>query len=205
MQMQARQYSNLEDLEEDFRRQRAAIDDPVQRAELLTQEAEAKVRFKEQAAQGRLVEAWRKLAMQEYPLASKFPQLVGGATEEEIMQSAKEAHEQLASLTQHNADTFDQFRGQVMADQGNPYGRAGVLGGGASPGSQYVSPEQADERWERNFARSFNEAPRDAYGQRIGVSPRDVDRYASQRFVNHIKDRVAFWATMTNSSFQGRR
>jgi len=202
---QPKQYASLDDLEEDFRRQRSAVDDPLAKSELLTAEAEAKVAFKEQAAHGKLLEAWRRLAIQEYPLAAKFPQLVTGATEDEIMASAREAHEQLAQMTQGSVNAFDQFRDRVAETPGNPYGRPGVLGGGSTPGSPYVAPEQQKERWQRNFAQSFNEAPRDAYGQRVGISPRDVDRYASERFVDHIKDQIGMWAELTNSSYRGRR
>lgn len=203
---QVKQYSSLEELAAEYRRLREQADDPIQKAELLAAEAEAKVVFNQQAAENRLIDAWKKLAMQDYPLAAKFPQLISGNTEEEIMESAKETHEQLASLTQGNTSTFDQFRDSVVnRDQQNPYGRAGVLGGGSQPGSQYTPPEQQTERWQRQFAQQFNDAPRDAYGQRVGISPRDVDRYAQQRFTDHIKDQVGFWAELTNSSYRGRR
>lgn len=200
---QARRYSSLDELEDDFRRQIETVDDPVEKADLRVAKAEAQVAFKQQEAQSRELNAYKRLAMVEYPNAAKFPELVSGSNEQEIMQSAKEAHERLSSLADGTAgaSAFDQFRDNAR-DQ-NPYGRAGVIGGGATPGSSHVSPDMAEARWNHQFAQRFNDAPRDAYGTRLGINPADVNRYTTNRFVDHVRDRVSFWGRMTNSSYRG--
>jgi hypothetical protein len=201
MQQQPRRYSSMEELEADFQRQIDSVDDPVEKAELRVNKAEAQVAYRRQEAEGRMADAWKRLAMVEYPNAGKFPELITGNTEEEIRQSAKDVHERVTSLADRTAgaSVFD----QVRSDVGNPYGRPGVIGGGAAPGSAYVAPDMAEERWRNRFAQQFNEAQRNTYGERMGISPRDVDRYTTGRAVEHLKDRIHFFGRLTNSSYRG--
>lgn len=204
MQRQNQRYNSVEELEEDFRRRIDAVDDPVEKADLRVEKANAMVDFRQQVAMGRELDAYKRLAMVEYPNAAKFPELISGNTEEEIRQSAKDVHERVTSLSDRTADmsSFERFRQDA---QQNPYGRPGVLGGGSNPGSSYTPPDMQEERWRQNFAQRFNDAPRDAYGTRIGIAPQDVDRYAVGRMVDHMKDQVAFWTGMTNSSMARAR
>lgn len=202
MQNQSKRYSSMEELEGDFQRQIDSVDDIAEKTELRVAKANAQVEYKRQEAEGRMLDALKRLAMVEYPNAAKFPELISGSTEDEIRQSAKEVHERVTSLSDRtaNASVFDQVREDIG---GNPYGRAGVLGGGSAPGSAYVPPDMAEERWQQRWAAQFNDAPRDAYGTRVGINPRDVDRYAVGRAVAHLKDRIHFFGRLTNSSYRG--
>ena len=202
---QPRRYDSLDQLEADFQRRIDAVDDPAEKADLRVEKANAQVQFRQQEAEVRELAAYKQLALTEFPIVKGFEDLVTGSNEAEIMDSARLVAERLSAVGQKDASAFEDFRDRVNDVRGNPYGAAGVRGGGSQPGSAYVSPDQADARWEQNFARQFNDAPRDAYGQRMGISPRDVDRYAQQRFTNHIRDQVGFWAELTNSSYRGRR
>jgi hypothetical protein len=202
MQMQSqRRYNSVEEIERDFEARIAQVDDPLEKAELRVQMAEARIGLRNQEANDRMVDAWKRLALTEFPAASKFPELVRGSTEDEIRASAREVAERVGQLqATPTADSFDQLRDQAT----QLYGRTGT--GGTGPGggmpSSYVSPDKAEERWAGDFARRFNDAPRDMYGVRVGISPSEVDRYARQRFVSQIQERVGFWGQITNSSYR---
>lgn len=203
--MQTRhRYDTVEQLEQDFNRRIEAVDDPLDKAELRVQMADARIEFRNQEAHNRMVDAWKRLAVVEYPGAGKFPELITGNTEDEIKESARNAHERVTQLQAHQTTpgAYDQVRERAQ----ELYGRSGS--GGIGPGSgvpsPYVSPEKGDERWAQNFAQSFNDAPRDVYGQRMGLSPSDIDRYTRHRFVGHVSDRVRFWGQLTRSDGLGR-
>jgi hypothetical protein len=199
---QQRRYNSVEEIERDFEGRINGVEDPLEKAELRVQMAEARIQYRNQEAQDRMVDAWKRLALVEYPGAGKFPELVRGANEEEIRQSAKEVHERVGSLQQQTAgaDSFDRLREQA----GQLYGRSGSGGTGPGAGAPmaYTPPDRTEERWAMQFAERFNAAPRDAYGVRQGLSSAEVDRYARHRFVNHITDRVRFWSSLTNSSMR---
>lgn len=198
MQQQIRRYQSLEELERDYEQKIAQVEDPVEKAEWRVKMAEAKVQHRQQEAQDRMIDAWKRLALVEYPQAAKFPELVRGETEDEIRQSAKEAHERVAALSDHSAGpaSFDDLRRHAQ----DLYGRGGVVGGSTPAPPAYVPPDMAEERWAQNWAQRFNDAPRDIYGARQGLSPSDVDRYTRHRFTSHVKDRVRFWGQLTRSS-----
>lgn len=62
-------------------------------------------------------------------------------------------------------------------------------------------------RQEQRFADRFNSAPRDAYGQRLGISPAEVAQYASSRFSAHVRSEMQFWHDLSNrplSELRGR-
>lgn len=203
MQNQQRRYNSVEEIERDFEARITGVDDPLEKAELRVQMAEARIAFRSQEANDRMIDAWKRLAIVEYPGAAKFSELVHGNTEEEIRASAKEVHERVGSLQQQatNTDSFDQLRTQAT----ELYGRSGSggTGPGASAPAAYTPPNRAEERWAMQFAEQFNNAPKDMYGTRQGLSASDVDRYARYRFVNHVQDRVRFWGRLTNGSFVG--
>ncbi len=199
MQNQGRRYNSVEEIERDFEVRIGQTDDPLEKAELRVQMAEARIGLRNQEANDRMVDAWKRLALTEYPGAAKFPELIRGTTEDEIRASAREVAERVGALqAAPTADSFDQLRQQAT----DLYGRSGTGGNGVGAPAGYVSPDKAEERWAAGFAQKFNEAPRDMYGVRQGISPADVDRYARQRFVSQIQDRVAFWGQLTNSSYR---
>src|SRR2546423_316894 len=92
--------------------------------------------------------------------------------------------EQLRAEVQHQER---QLRAELKRQATALYGRSGTggMGPGSAMPSRPVTPEQAIERWQGQFAEEFNSAPRDRYGQRQGLNPHDVDRYASTRFTSH--------------------
>lgn len=201
MPIQQRKYQSVEEIERDFERRIQNEDDPLGKADLRVELAQAKIDFRGEEARGRLVEAWRRLAMSEYPLAAKFPQLITGETEEEIMQSAKAAAEGLATLQNQTStpDVLDQFQTQLYGRGSGSGGNGPTTGAIASSG-----PDRNEERWAWKWAENFNDAPRDAYGQRMGISGRDADRFANYRFVTQLKDQMRMWGNLTRSDFRSR-
>jgi len=200
---EGRKYSTLEELERDFEQKLAGVDDPADKADIRVQMAEAKIDFRRAESEARMVDAWRRLALLENPAAAKFPELVVGASEEEIRNSAKEVATRVQSLAarEMGPSAFDQVREQAN----DLYGRAGA--GGTGPGSQapttYVPAGRAEERWAQQFAERFNDAPKDMYGMRTGIQPAEVDRYVRARAIGHIQDRVRFWGQLTRSDYRG--
>jgi|SRR5215469_1812873 len=200
-----RKYQSVEDIEREFESRIRAEEDPVAKADLRVELAQAKIDFRGQEAQDRMKDAWRRLAMTEFPQAAKFPELLHGETEEEIRISAKEVSDRLESLMKQTAtaDSFSQVRDFA---QNYSYGRgtgSGGIGPDSRPPTSYTPPDRGEERWRMEFAQKFNDSPRDAYGSRIGVNPNDVDRYVRGRAVEHIADKVRFWGQLTRSDFRG--
>ena len=193
-------YNSLDEIDRDFGQRIEREEDPVQKAELRVQAAQAKVAFREQEANGRMVDAWRRLAIVEFPQAGKFPELVRGSTEDEIRASAKEVHERVAGMMRGAQGGEDNFQ-RVQQDARQLYGPSGSgVGGGMPAFGQPANPDMAEERWRQGFADSFNSARRDIYGQRMDIAPGDVDRYVRGRFTTHVADRVKFWGQLTRSS-----
>lgn len=143
-----------------------------------------------------LIEAWKRLALHEHPDAAKLPGMTAGTTEDEIMESARRAAEVVQDIRSGNDDTFERARAA--------YGPAPVGGSSAGVPSAYTPPDMAKERWNQQFAERFNNADRDAYGMRLGISARDITRYTNNRFIAHVKDLLAMSAGMTRSD-QGYR
>lgn len=197
------QFSSLEDIDGYYNGLVAREDDPVQKAELRVQAAQEKVRFRESEANGRMVDAWRRLAIVEFPNAGKFPELVRGGTEEELRASAKEVHERVSGMMKGAQGGDDGFRG--LQDRARDlYGPSGGSGGGnafaQNLGGSGTPPNMAEERWRQDFAQRFNNAQRDQYGQRLDMSPQEIDRYVRGRFTDHVSERVRFWGNLTRSS-----
>jgi hypothetical protein len=202
--MSQRKYQSVQDIETDFERRIQNEDDPLAKADLRVELAQAKIDFRNEESQIKLVDTWRRLALVEYPAAGKFPELVTGNTEEQIMLSAKEAADRVNSLqtqAQGGGNAFDQVRDRAAELYGRGSGSGGI-GGGTNTMTGGVSPDRGEERWAQQFAEHFNDAPRDAYGMRLGVNPRDVTRYTNHRFVTQIKDRIGFWGRLTRSDFR---
>src|SRR5215475_2562960 len=199
------QFETAEDVDREYARRIEAESDAVRRAELRAEAAEQKVKIKEQGLQQRMVAAYRKAAFVDFPKASQFPELVQGNTEEEIMRSAEAAHKRVQDM--ENAITggrgvtpMDQMRQQAQ----DFYGPGPSTGSTGVAPMGYTPPNMAEERWNQNFAQRFNDAPRDAYGQRMGISPTETMRYTNNRFVNHVKGALRYWAMLTRSD-AGRR
>jgi hypothetical protein len=70
--------------------------------ELKAEEKAVLADFKLALVEERERKLWLREAVQEYPLARSFPQLVTGATEDEIRESAKQVHEQLTVTFQEH-------------------------------------------------------------------------------------------------------
>ena len=194
------QFENPEDIDRRYAREIELETDPGRKAELRVQAAEAKIALKERDAQQRMVGAWKRLALIEYPHAGKFPELVVGNTEEEIREAAQAAHQRVEEMMRGAGGSDDTFERARQA-----YGPGPTTGGNVSAPSAYTPPNMAEERWNMNFAQRFNEAPRDAYGQRQGISSQEITRYTNNRFIQHVKDRLNFWADMTRSDAGHRR
>ena len=193
------QFETAEDIDREYGRRIEQERNPVRRSELQVEAARAKVQLELESKNKELIANWTELALYKFPEARKFPQLVTGATEQEILLSAEAAHKQVEELmrgTSGEQAAFDQARAA--------YGPAPVGGGSTGVPSAYTPPNMANERWNMQFAQRFNEAPRDAYGQRQGISPADVTRYTNQRFVDHVKNALNMWAMMTRSDAWAR-
>src|SRR5262249_30586625 len=79
-----------------------------------------------------------------------------------------------------------------------------VYGPGPSTGSgggfpAFSMPGVHMTREELRIAQKLNDAPRDAYGQRMGGSDAGINAYTTSRFVGHVKDRIRYWAMQTRS------
>ena len=193
------QFDSPEDVDREYARRIENEPDPGRKAELRVAAAEAKLELQRHATNQRMVAAWKQLAIMEYPHAAKFAEMVVGNTEEELRQSAETVHKRVEEMVSGNSDSFDQVRQQAQ----DFYGRGpttGTTGGAGNAPLGYTAPNMAEERWNREFAERFNNAPRDLYGQRLGISPSDVTRYTNNRFISQVKDRIRFWGAMTRSS-----
>ena len=73
----------------------AAASDAAVVVQLESQKRDALAVFREQQIAERERQIWIREAVQDFPLARSFPQLLSGETEEAIRESAKTVHEQL--------------------------------------------------------------------------------------------------------------
>jgi hypothetical protein len=48
-----------------------------------------------------------------------------------------------------------------------------------------------NQAWVRDFARRFNAAPKNRYGERMGIEGGDIDTYTKLRGVAHISETIA--------------
>lgn len=142
--------------------------------------------------------AWTNLALTTYPEAAQLRELVTGNSREEIMASAADVAERVKAIAGGTDDTFERAR--------QAYGPGPTTGGGfGSVPSPFAGDRDAQRiRRENQFAEKFNNAPRDAYGQRLGISPAETTEYTSSRFVNHVRNALSYWATMTRSDAWAR-
>lgn len=132
-------------------------------------------------------------AIAQYPGAAGMEDFLTGS-EDEILDKAQRLHERARSR-----DDEPDARQRAVA----LYGRSGTggLGGGALPPPGL---ELDNERWEQRFIENFNSAPRDVYGQRLGLPAGDVDRYTRQRLAGHVVEQVSKWAAVTRSDWGAR-
>ena len=197
------QFETAEDIDREYARRIELEPDAGRKADLRVEAAEAKIALKERADQQRMRNAWHKLALMEFPHAAKFPELVVGNTEEEMRESAKVAHERVQEMMR-GVGTGDEAMDVMRQRAQDIYGPGPSTGSAGAAPMGFTPPNMAEERWNANFAQRFNDAPRDAYGQRIGISPADVARYTNNRFVGHVKNALRFWANMTRSDASRR-
>ena len=193
------QFETAEDIDREYSRRIEQERNPVRRSELQVEAARAKVELELRSKNQELVNNWKELAFYRFPESRKFPELVTGTTEQEIMLAAEAAHKRVEEMmrgTTSEQAAFDQARAA--------YGPGPVGGGSTGVPSSYTPPNMAEDRWNLQFAERFNNAPRDAYGQRQGISPADITRYTTNRFVAMAKDRLNLIAAMTRSD-AGRR
>jgi hypothetical protein len=197
------QFETADDVDREYQRRIDSEPDRIRKAELKAEAAEAKVRLREAAADQRAVDAYRKAAFADFPEAKLFPQLVTGTTESEIMASAEAAHNRVVELRggARGEDPYEDARRQAQ----EYYGRGPTTGGATGTPTGYVPPDMGKVRKELAFAEKFNNAPRDGYGQRMGISPQETAEYTNSRFIDHVKNAVNYWGMMTNSSYAARR
>jgi hypothetical protein len=193
------QFETPEDIDREYQRRIEQAPNGAEAAKLRVEAAEAKLQLRQQAENLKLVDAWKKLALIEFPHAAKFPELVQGRTEDEILRAAEAAHKRVEEMMRQTGSgdpRFDSVRQQAQ----DFYGPGPSTGGSTGAPTGYTPPNMAEDRWNRQFAEQFNNAPRDMYGQRMGISPSDVTRFTNNRFITHVKDRIRFWGQMTRSS-----
>ena len=135
-------------------------------------------------------------ALNEYPGARGLEHFLTGADADAIMEQARELHERAGA---HDTESEPDLRTQAQ----QLYGRAGT-GGGALGVPVLSTPERENERRMFKIAQEFNEAPRDAYGQRIGIRPSDIDFYTRERGIEHLRNQVLRWAVLSRSDLSAR-
>ena len=197
------QFETEADIEREYARLIDREADPLKRSELEVEAAKLKIQLAQQAQKRELVGNWKELALYKFPLARQLHELVTGNSQAEIEASAEAAHKRVDDMlktAQGPDDQFDRVRQQAQ----DYYGRAPVGGGGTSNVAT-SSVDAQKRRAEAAFVDKFNNAPRDAFGQRMGISPQEINTYTSTRFVDHVKDRLNFWAMMTRSDAGRRR
>ena len=199
------QFDTPQDIDREYSRRIDQESDPIRKADLRIEAATLKSDMVAAQKNAQLVSKLKELALHRFPEAAAFPQLVTGSTEDEIMQSAEAAHNRVVEIRRgaSGVDPYEDARQQAQQF----YGRGSAVGGTASMGTPAASAttDMATLRAESAFAEKFNNAPRDAYGQRMGISPQETAQYTNSRFIDHVKNAVSYWAMMTNSSYAGRR
>lgn len=197
------QFETADDIDREYGRRIELEPDAGRKADLRVEAAEAKIALKERADNQRMRNAWHKLALMEYPHAAKFPELVVGNTEEEMRESAKVAHERVQEMMR-GVGTGEEAMDVMRQRAQDIYGPGPSTGSSGAAPMGFTPPNMQQERWNAGFAERFNNAPRDSYGQRLGISPQEITQYTNNRFITHVKDRLRFWANMTRSDASRR-
>lgn len=199
------QFETAEDVDREYDRRIHQEQNPVERSKLQVEAARAKVELELRAKNQELVNNWKELALYKFPEAAAFPQLITGTTEHEILQSAEAAHNRVVEIRRGTSGMDPIVEARQQAQEF--YGRGSTVGGASSTGTPagFATTDTAALRQERQFAEKFNSAPRDAYGQRMGISPAEITEYTNSRFFDHVRNAIQYWGMMTNSSYANRR
>jgi hypothetical protein len=153
------QFESVEAIRKSFGKQIKDAEDADKPALQLAQ-AEAIAEFADKRAAAAERKGWLRDALDEFPAAKDFPELITGSTEEEIKASAKATSERVAKLTAGNANP--------EADK--LYGEPIRPGGGTPP-----PPRQSDdEKFIGDFQKRWNE---NGANGGAGVTKVEIDKY----------------------------
>src|SRR5262245_33567124 len=99
--------------------------------------------------------------------------MITGSTRDEIYASAEAAARRVQEIVggDRAADDVMRQRAQDIYGPGPSTGSAGASGFPISMPAAHIARE------EMRFVEKFNNADRDAYGMRLGISPEDIRRY----------------------------
>jgi len=135
-------------------------------------QAEAIANFADARATAAERKVWLREALDEFPAAKDFPELVTGTTAEEIKASAKATADRVAKLTAGNAEA-DRLYGEPIRP-----------GGGTPP-----PPRQTDdEKFINDFQRRWNEKNANGGG---GVTQSEINRYVQLLAGTHVAAHLA--------------
>lgn len=144
---------------------------------LQLQQAEAIATFAEQKAAAAERKGWLRDALEEFPAAKDFPELVTGDTEEAIKASAKATAERVTKLTANAPnDAADKLYGEPIRP-----------GGGTPP-----PPRQSDdEKFIGDFQARWNANDANSGREDGGVTKAEIDRYVKLLAGNHLSVQLA--------------
>lgn len=209
------QFQTLEELDKHFKGLMNAEEDPLKKADIRADYADAKADFKiqqfelkqkaeqeareakqreeaaarEQQVRERERQAWIREALVEYPEAKAFQEMVTGETEDEIKASAKSTHERVLVLkpppAQNNGTSQEEARNRAREAYG------AVTGSGGS-GTAPNSSEDPDWVFQTEYADKYNNGRLGGqFGNEImGVSRAETDKYVAKRGGSHLFEQL---------------
>jgi hypothetical protein len=152
-------FESVEAIKKHFGKQIKDAEDAEKPALQLAQ-AEAIAEFADKRAAAAERKGWLRDALDEFPAAKDFPELVTGDTEEAIKASAKATAERVTKLTANTPTEADKL-----------YGNEPIRPGGGTP----PAPRQSDdEKFINDFQQRWND--KGANGG-AGVTKVEIDRY----------------------------
>lgn len=172
--MPDQEFDSVEAIRKHYGKQIKDAEEPDKPALQLAQ-AEAIADFADKRAAAAERKVWLKEALEEFPAARDFPELISGNTEAEIKASAKATAERVAKLTAAAGNpAADEFYGKELIRPGN--------------GSPPPPRQSDDEKFISDFQRRWN--AKNANGGE-GVSKAEIDRYVQLLAGTHVAAHLA--------------